>query len=87
MMYIERQENYMDKKNIKYLKFSIDLVMGITFVLFFNKRVLGGLTFHEIAGLLIAVVFFTHIILNWKWIKNVTLKLFDRKLPLRAKFS
>lgn len=77
----------MDKKNIKYLKFSIDLVMGITFVLFFNKRVLGGLTFHEIAGLLIAVVFFTHIILNWKWIKNVTLKLFDRKLPLRAKFS
>lgn len=78
----------MDKKKyIKYLKFSIDLVMGITFVLFFNKRVLGGLTFHEIAGLMIAVVFFTHIILNWKWVKNVTLKLFDRRLPFRTKFS
>lgn len=77
----------MNKKNIKYLKFGIDLVMGIIFVLFFNKRVLGGLTFHEIAGLLIAAVFFTHIILNWKWVKNVTLKLFDRKLPFRTKFS
>lgn len=77
----------MKKKNIKYVKFTIDLLMAITFVLFFNKRVLGGLTFHEIAGLVIAVVFFTHVLLNWQWVKNVTLKLFDRQLPLKTKFS
>ncbi len=72
---------------MKYIKFGIDLLMAITFVLFSNKRVLGGLTFHEIADLFIAVVFFTHVLLNWQWVKNVTLKLFDRKLPLRTKFS
>lgn len=77
----------MNKKNIKYLKFGIDLLMASTFVLFFNKRVFGGLTFHEIAGLSIAVVFFTHILLNWQWVKNITLKLFNRKIPFRTKFS
>lgn len=73
--------------NIKYLKFGIDLIMAVTFVLFFNKQVLGGLAFHEIAGLAIAVVFFTHVLLNWRWVKNVTLKLFKRKFPLKTKFS
>ncbi|MGX9136016.1 DUF4405 domain-containing protein [Rummeliibacillus sp. JY-2-4R] len=77
----------MKKKNIKYIKFGIDLLMAITFVLFFNKRVLGGLTFHEIAGLLIAIVFFTHVLINWQWVKNVTLKLFDRRLPLKTKLN
>jgi len=77
----------MKKKNMKYVKFAIDFLMAITFVLFFNKRVLGGLTFHETAGLVIAVVFFTHVLLNWQWVKNVTFKLFNRKLPLKTKFS
>ncbi len=70
-----------------YVKFGLDILMAVTFVLFFNKQVLGGLTFHEIAGLAIAAVFFTHIALNWRWVKNVTVKLFDRKLPFRTKFG
>lgn len=45
------------------------------------------LTFHEIAGIAIAAVFFTHLMLNWRWIKNVTLKLFDRKLSVKTKFG
>ncbi|MFD6441815.1 DUF4405 domain-containing protein, partial [Peribacillus sp. NPDC060186] len=61
--------------------------MAVTFVLFFNKQVLGGLTFHEIAGLVIAVLFFTHVLLNWQWVKKVTVKLFDRKLPFVTKFG
>ncbi|MEH6996393.1 DUF4405 domain-containing protein [Neobacillus drentensis] len=72
---------------ITYVKFGIDILMAITFVLFFNKQVLGGLTFHEIAGIAIAVVFFTHLMVNWRWIKNVTLKLFDRKLSFKTKFG
>ncbi|MCJ7990350.1 DUF4405 domain-containing protein [Priestia sp. OVS21] len=70
-----------------YVRFGLDLLMAVTFVLFFNKQVLGGLTFHEIAGLAIAVAFFTHVLLNWQWVKKVTVKLFDRKLPRRTKFG
>jgi hypothetical protein len=67
------------------VKFVIDIIMAITFVLFFNKRVLGGLAFHEIAGLVIGVVFFTHVLLNWRWVKNVTLRLFDSKISVKTK--
>ncbi|MED4215486.1 DUF4405 domain-containing protein [Priestia megaterium] len=74
-------------KKMMYVRFGLDLLMAVTFVLFFNKQVLGGLTFHEIAGLAIAVAFFTHVLLNWQWVKKVTVKLFDRKLPRRTKFG
>lgn len=75
----------MKKKN--YIKFGLDLLMAVAFVLFFNKRVLGGLSFHEIAGLAFAAAFFTHILLNWRWVKNVSLKLFDKKLPGKTRFG
>ncbi|MGE1101994.1 DUF4405 domain-containing protein [Peribacillus simplex] len=74
-------------KKMLYVKLGLDILMAVTFVLFFNKQVLGGLTFHEIAGLAIAILFFTHVLLNWQWVKKVTIKLFDRKLPLGTKFG
>lgn len=74
-------------KKINYIKFALDLIMAVLFVLFFNKNVLGGLTFHEIAGLGFAAAYFTHIFLNWKWVKNVTMKLFDRKLSWKVRGS
>lgn len=70
-----------------YVKFGIDLFMAITFVLFFNKHVLGGLAFHEMAGLAIAVVFVTHVLLNWSWVKKVTKRLFDKKLHFKTRFG
>lgn len=45
-------------KKMMYVRFGLDLLMAVAFVLFFNKQVLGGLTFHEIAGLAIAVAFY-----------------------------
>ncbi|GAA3319755.1 hypothetical protein GCM10020331_027950 [Ectobacillus funiculus] len=45
-------------KKVTYVKFAIDIVMAVVFVLLFNKQVLGGMTFHEIAGLAIAAIFF-----------------------------
>ncbi|WP_338448703.1 DUF4405 domain-containing protein [Niallia oryzisoli] len=75
----------MKKMNI--VKLGLDMIMAVTFVLFFNKRVLGGLTFHEIAGLAIGGVFFIHVLLNGKWVKNVTLRLFDSKLPFKTRFN
>lgn len=61
--------------------------MAVLFVLFFNKSVLGGQPFHEIAGLVFAVMYFTHILLNWKWVVNVTCKIFDRKLQWNLRGS
>lgn len=74
-------------KKMNFIKFSLDVVMALLFVLFFNARVLGGQPFHEIAGLVFAVMYFTHIFLNWKWVVNVTRKLFDRKLPWNIRGS
>lgn len=74
-------------KKVTYVKLAIDIVMAVVFVLLFNKQVLGGLTFHEIAGLAIAVIFLTHVLLNAQWVKKVTLKLFDRKLPGKTRFG
>lgn len=62
-------------KKVTYVKFAIDIVMAVVFVLLFNKQVLGGMTFHEIAGLAIAVIFLTHVLLNAQWVKKVTLKI------------
>jgi cytochrome b561 len=61
--------------------------MALTFALLFNPRVLGGLTFHETAGVAIGAAVFTHILLNYRWVKNTTLKIFDQKLPGKARFS
>ncbi|MGJ7920180.1 DUF4405 domain-containing protein [Neobacillus sp. LXY-4] len=75
------------KKRIPYIKYGLDLIMGVTFALFYNDRVLGGLAFHEIAGLVIIGAFLTHVLLNVKWVKNVTLKLFNPKLPWKTRFG
>lgn len=75
------------KKIVPYIQYGLDLLMGVTFALFFNDRVLGGLAFHEIAGLVICGAFLTHVLLNWKWVKNVTLKLFNPQLTWRVRFG
>ncbi|MFT8363314.1 MAG: DUF4405 domain-containing protein [Sporolactobacillus sp.] len=69
------------------LKWLLDLLMGLMLFTFFNTGILGGLTYHEIAGLVFAGVFLTHIVLNIDWVKKVTLKLFDRRLPWRTRVS
>lgn len=74
-------------KKINYVKFMLDLVMAVTFVLLFNDRVLGGLTFHEISGLSIGVAFITHVLLNWKWVVKVSARILDRKLPGKTRFG
>ncbi|WP_405079962.1 DUF4405 domain-containing protein [Paenibacillus chitinolyticus] len=74
-------------KKITLVKLTLDLVMAVTMVLLFNKRVLGGLTFHEIAGLAISFAFLTHILLNLQWVKKVTLRILDRSLPGKTRFG
>lgn len=73
------------KKN--YTKIVLDLLLAITFVLLMNPRVLDGLPFHEIAGLIIGVAILIHIELNYQWVINTTKKIRDPKLPKKIRFS
>ncbi|MEH7158785.1 DUF4405 domain-containing protein [Neobacillus drentensis] len=73
------------KKN--YTKIVLDLLMAITFVLLMNPRVLDGLPFHEIAGLIIGVAILVHIGLNYRWVVNTTKRILDPKLPKKTRFS
>lgn len=61
--------------------------MALTFALLMDPKVLNGLPFHEIAGLVFGVAILTHIGLNVRWIKNATMKIFDPKLPIKTRVS
>lgn len=73
-------------KNKNHIKLALDVILYVNFVLLM-KIGFGGLAFHEIAGLGIGFVFLVHILLNLQWVKNVTLRLFDRKLPGKVRFG
>lgn len=73
-------------KKINYVKFLLDTIMVIVFTLLFNKLVLG-LKFHEVAGLAIGAVVLVHCALNWKWIKGVTLKLFNKNTTIKTRIG
>ncbi len=45
-----------------------------------------GIEFHEWAGLMIGLLFIIHKMLNWNWIKKVTLSFFG-KCPRRVRFN
>ncbi|WP_426453685.1 DUF4405 domain-containing protein [Paenibacillus sp. S-38] len=70
-----------------YVKLALDAAMGITFALLFNKTVLGGMAFHEIAGAAIGFAILVHILLNATFVKKITLRLFDKTLPGKTRFS
>lgn len=71
-------------KKLNYVKFSLDILMAILFTLLF-KKMLFGIKFHEIAGLAIGGVVLVHCILNSKWIKAITIKLFSEKITIRTR--
>ncbi|WP_042354341.1 DUF4405 domain-containing protein [Bacillus rubiinfantis] len=73
------------KKN--YTKIIIDILMAITFVLLMNPRVLGGLPFHEIAGVVIGFAVLVHIGLNYRWVVNTMKKIVNPKLPTKTRLS
>lgn len=76
MRYINLQQGAFNEKNN--LKILLDLVMAITFALLFNKMVIAGQAFHEIAGLAVGLAFVIHHLFNWRWIKQVTLNIFKK---------
>lgn len=73
------------KKN--YIKIVLDILLAIAFVLLMNPRVLNGLSFHEIGGLVFGVAILVHIALNFKWVINTAKKIFNPKLPKKTRLG
>jgi len=73
-------------KKLNYLKIVINILMVVVYVLLFNYKMLGML-FHEAAGLAIGAVILLHCGLNWKWIKGVSLKIFNSKLKVKTRIG
>lgn len=67
-------------------KFLLSLVLTVITLLLMDPRSFYGLSFHEWAGLLIGLFFILHKILNWGWIKKVTI-LFFSKTTWRARIN
>lgn len=74
-------------KKINFIKIVLDIVMVVVFALLFNKMVFGGMTFHEVAGTAIGAAFIIHMGLNWRWIKQVTLKIFSNKISIKTRIG
>jgi hypothetical protein len=74
-------------KKINFIKIALDTEMAIVFALLFNKMVLGGIVFHEVAGTAIGAAFIIHMALNWRWVKQVTLKIFSSKLSIKTRIG
>ena len=71
----------MNKNKVKII---LDITMALIFAVLFNKMVLGGLVFHEIAGIAIGTFIVLHKVLNRAWLQGVTKKFFSTKLPVRT---
>ena len=59
-------------------KFFLSLVLTMVMLLLTDPRSFYGLGFHEWAGLFIGIFFILHKLLNWSWIKKVTVLFFSR---------
>ena len=67
-------------------KFILNILLLVVMLLLMDPRSFYGLVFHEWAGLAIGLFFFLHKILNWNWIKKVTICFF-RSSPGRARMN
>ncbi len=65
-------------------KIILDIIMTVLFLILVDPKN-TGMTFHEIAGLIMASLFIFHIFLNWSWIKKVSKNLFNPKMNTKPK--
>lgn len=70
----------------KSLKIILDCIMAVSILFLYKKNVLT-LTVHEIAGVIICVLFIVHVLLNKKWVVALTKTLFSKTSTIRAKIS
>ena len=69
-----------------HFKLLLDIIMTICFICIMKIKI-TGMSLHEKLGIIIFVLICTHLILNYKWIKGVSGKLFDKKMKPIIKVS
>ena len=74
----------MNKKNI--FKIVLDIVMIALFITFFNKNLIS-FQFHIKSGMIFGALILVHIIVNRKWVVNITKRIFDKNLKARTRIS
>jgi hypothetical protein len=65
-------------------KYILNILMAVSLLLLMDPRSFYGLTFHEIAGLGVLLFYVLHVTINWKFVKQVTLRFFT-KLPAKPR--
>jgi hypothetical protein len=68
------------------LKFFLGLVLLIVILLLMDTRSIFNQPFHEWGGLIVGALFILHKLLNWSWIKKVTV-LFFKGTTWRARLN
>lgn len=62
----------------------LDLILLVGLATFYSDKIIS-MSYHEIGGLVLFGLFVLHLIFNYKWIRNVFVKLFSRKMLLRTR--
>ena len=72
------------KKNT--FKLILDIIMSALLILMFKKNVLT-LSVHEIGGIIVCLLFIFHFIINFSWVKAITVKAFAKNTPFKMRLS
>jgi hypothetical protein len=69
-----------------HFKFIQNIFIIVVTLILMDPKAYLGMWFHEWAGLLIALFYILHKILNWNWIKESSKRLFG-KLPVKVRLN
>lgn len=72
--------------NKQHMKYCLDIIMTICFICIMKIKI-TGMGLHEKLGLLILGLVILHIALNYKWVKGMAFRIFDKKLNTATKIS
>lgn len=72
-------------QNKTVIKLILDIAMALLFVVLIYPRT-TGMSFHEIAGLVIGLLLLGHLALNWSWIKAMTMNLLKPNMKAKSRW-
>ena len=64
----------------------VDIGIALGFLIVFSQEITGE-TLHEWLGLALFVGLFTHLLLHWKWVVNITKRIFSKKLNHKTRLN
>ncbi|MGM9603197.1 MAG: DUF4405 domain-containing protein [Faecousia sp.] len=72
--------------NFKYGKLLLDLILLVFLALMYHKKAIS-MEFHEVGGLVLCGLFLMHKVLNWRWIRTVTVGICRRKAKINLRWA